>query len=200
VTRTAGSKSLSTTSSPFYGCSLRKSDGACTYSGATQNVKHRRMSASVALASSITKSCPMHDRGPREKDSSAFGCDVAMPMSSRNQSGLNAPASAPHTSSSRWSITIGISKRVPLGTFTPQRSAPAVARLAINGTTPYSRSVSYSTMVSRIRCRHGGGRWPFTVGGSALAACARPPAWTQASTRRPAPRSGGFGRGKGEER
>jgi hypothetical protein len=30
---------------------------------------------------------------------------------------------------------------------------------------------------------------PFTVGGSALAVCARPPAWAQASTRCPAPRS-----------
>jgi hypothetical protein len=31
---------------------------------------------------------------------------------------------------------------------------------------------------------------PFTIGGSTLAACARPPAWAQASMRRPAPRSG----------
>uniref|UniRef100_A0A804LXI2 Uncharacterized protein n=1 Tax=Zea mays TaxID=4577 RepID=A0A804LXI2_MAIZE len=100
----------------------------------------------------------MHDRGPRKKDSSAFRCIAALPMPSRNWSGLNAPASAPHTSSSRWSIAIGISRRVPLGTFTPQWSAPVVARLTINGTALYSRSVSYNTMVSWIRCGHGGGR------------------------------------------
>jgi hypothetical protein len=158
VTSTAGSKSLSTTGSPFDSCSVRKSDDACTYSGATQNAKRRRMSASVALASSIVKSCLMHDHGPREKDNSAFECVAALPMPSRNQSGLNASASVPHTSSSRWSIAIGISSRVPLGTFTPQRSAPAVARLAINGTTSYNRSVSYNTMVSRIWCGHGRGR------------------------------------------
>jgi hypothetical protein len=158
MTRTLGSNTLSTTGSPFDGCSVRKSASACTYSGATRNAKHHRMSACVTLASSIAKSCLMHDRGPREKDSSAFGCVTTLPMSSWNRNGLNAPASAPHTSSSRWSIAIGVSRRVPLGTFTPQRSAPVVAHLAINGTALYSRSVSYRTMVSWIWCGHGGGR------------------------------------------
>ena len=73
------SKKLSMTGSPFDGCSVMKSTGACTYSGATSNANRRRMSANVALASSIVKSCPMHDRWPKEKDSSAFGCAAALP-------------------------------------------------------------------------------------------------------------------------
>jgi hypothetical protein len=70
---------------------------------------------------------------------------------------LNSPASAPHTSSSRWSIRIGIIRAVPFGTFTPQMSAPsAFVNLGISVTGPYSLSVSCSTMVTSLSLKGNG--------------------------------------------